>query len=252
MKKFLLLVSLIVPMLLSAQTKPGKKNKSTIIILHPLQGQRENLEKGLTQHDQEFHKGDAAVDIYEVLTGDRTGEYHFVYRNPSSWADVETSMNAANEKGHSSDWSQNVAKYISTPSARFFYEVSDDSYLPSNPSEMHTDLMGVYLIDVNPGMDEDFYAGLKKLKEMFKKNNSKNYYLLQTLVFGKGSQVAVVFPLPNGWSSFEPDPNDDWSKMFKKAFPKEDFKIWIKRFNATQKSFESFVVKHRADLSSPM
>jgi hypothetical protein len=251
MKKILLLIALIVPMLLSAQTKTGKKNKTTIIILHPLQGESENFEKGLTQHNKDFHKGDAAVDIYEVITGERTGEYHFVYRNPSSWADVETAFNATNEKDHTTDWTQNVAKYISTPSPRFFYEVSDDSYLPANQSEMNTDLMGVYLIGINLGMETDFYAALKKINEMFKKNDSKNYYLLQSMVFGKGSQVAVVFPLPNGWSSFEPDPNADWSKMFKKAFPNEDYKAWIKKFNATQSSFESFVVKHRTDLSSP-
>ncbi len=252
MKKLLLLFALIVPMLLSAQTKTGKKNKTTIIFLHPLQGERENFEKGLAQHDKDFHKGDAAVDIYEVITGNRTGEYHFVYRNPSSWADVETSFSATNGKDHTSDWSQNVAKYITTASPRFFYEVSDDSYLPANLSEMHTDLMGVYFIDINPGMEEEFYARIKKIKEMNKKGNSKNYYLLQTRVFGKDSQVAVVFPWPKGWPSFEPDPNNDWPKLFKAAFPKEDFKAWMKKFNATQKSFESFVVKHRADLSSPM
>lgn len=252
MKKLLLLVAALLPMLLSAQTKPGKENKSIIIVLHPLQNETDNFEKGLAQHNREFHKGDAAIDIYQVLTGDRTGEFHFVYRNPSSWADVETAFNAVNDKGHSADWQQNVGKYISTLSPRFFYEVSDDSYLPPSPSEMNTDLLGVYLIDINPGMEEDFFASIKKIKQMYKKNNSKNYYLLQTLVFGKGSQVAVVFPLPKGWVSFEPNPDEDWSKLFKAAFPKEDYKAWIKKFNATQKSFESFVVKHRADLGSPM
>jgi hypothetical protein len=45
-------------------------------------------------------------------------------------------------------------------------------------------------------MEEDFFAGIKKIKEMYKKSNSKNYYAIQVSAFGKGTQVSVVFPLP--------------------------------------------------------
>lgn len=81
MKKLLLLFSLAIPMLLCAQTKAPKKNKLTVITLHPLQNETENFEKGLALHNKTFHSGDAAIDIYQVLVGDRTGEFHFVYRN---------------------------------------------------------------------------------------------------------------------------------------------------------------------------
>ena len=252
MKKLLLLAALIVPTLLIAQKTTPKQNKTTVLVLHPQSGEREVLEQALTQHNNKFHKDQGQVDIYEVLTGDRTGEYHFVYRNPASWTDVETAFGAANEKSHSDDWSQNVAKHLSDAATRYLYEVSDDSYVSANSADMHTDLMGLYLIEINPGMEEDFFAAIKKIKEMYKKSNSKNYYFIQTSEFGKGTQVAVVFPLAKGWASFEPDPNADWSKMFKAAFPKEDYKAWAKKFNGSQKSFESMVEKHRQDLSSPM
>ncbi len=252
MKKLLVLLALLSPMLLSAQKTTPKKNKTTVIVLQPVPTDRDAFEQGLAQHDKQFHTGEGAVDIYEVLTGNRTGEYHFVYRNPASWTDIETAFNAVDQKSHSDDWTQNVAKHLSGETHRFIYEVSDDSYFSTNPADMHTDLMGVYLIAINPGMEEDFFAAIKKIKEMYKKNNSKNYYIIQTSAFDKGTQVAVVFPLAKGWTSFEPDPNADWSKLFKTAFPKEDFKAWVKKFNGTQKSFESMVVKHRTDLSSPM
>lgn len=252
MKKLLMIVALLSPMLLSAQGNTPKQNKVSVEILHPLNMQRNDFERNLAQHNKEFHKGQRAVDIYEVLTGNHSGEYHFVSRNPTSWSGMESVFNAANDKSHSSDWNMNVATHISDDAPLFIYEVSDDSYMPSNPAEMNTDLMGVYLIDINQGMEEDFFAGLKKIKEMYQKGNSKNYYLAQTSAFGKGTQVAVVFPLAKGWASFEPDPDAGWDKLFKAAFPKEDFKAWVKKFNSTQKSFESFVVKHRKDLSSEM
>jgi hypothetical protein len=252
MKRLLLLLALFAPILLMGQKAAPKQNKTTVLVLHPLPGDNEGFEQTLAQHNNQFHKDNGQVDIFEVLTGDHTGEYHFVYRNPASWADVETAFNATNEKSHSDDWNQNVAKHLSGAGKRFFYEMSDDSYLPPDPAGMRADLMGLYLIDINPGMEEDFFAGIQKIKEMYKKGNSKNYYAIQTSAFGKGSQVAVVFPLPKGWASFEPNPNDDWSKMFKAAFPKEDFKAWMKKFNSAQKSFESLVVKRRPDLSSPM
>lgn len=91
----------------------------------------------------------------------------------------------------------------------------------------------IYEIEIIPGKENDFYAGIKKIKEMYKKNNSKNYYLVQTRIFGKGSQAMVVAPLPNGWASLEENPDDDWAKMFKKAFPNEDYKAWSKKFNDT-------------------
>ncbi|HRB30864.1 MAG TPA: hypothetical protein PK872_05060 [Ferruginibacter sp.] len=251
MKKLLLLFSLAIPMLLCAQTKAPKKNKLTVITLHPLQNETENFEKGLALHNKTFHSGDAAIDIYQVLVGDRTGEFHFVYRNLSTWAEVEKGFNAVEAKDHSADWETNVGKYLNDKTARYFYEQSDDSYMSPNMADMNTKLLGIYFIELNNGMEDDFYAGLKKIKEMYKKANSKNYYQIMSRSFGSNSQVAVVFPLPDGWASFEPKPDDDWSKLFKVAFPKEDFKLFIKKFNATQKSFESLVVKHRADLSSP-
>lgn len=251
MKKLMLLFSLAIPMLLSAQTKEGKKNKLTVIALHPLQNESENFEKGLAQHNKMFHTGDDAIDIYQVVTGDRTGEFHFVYRNLSSWAGVDAKFKAVGTNEHSADWDNNVGKYISTNAPRYFYTLSDDSYSPPTMADMNTELLGLYFIDLTPGMEDDFYAGLKKIKEMYKKTNSKNYYHIFTRVFGTNSQVVVAFPLPNGWASFEPDPSEDWSKMFKAAFPKEDFKLWEKKFNASQKNFESMVVKFRADLSSP-
>jgi hypothetical protein len=252
MKKLLFLVALLFPLFLFAQQGAPKKNKISVLILHPLPADRESFEQGLAQHDNKFHKDQGQVDIYEVLAGDHTGEYHFVYRNLSSWADVETSFNAVDEKGHADDWNQNVGKHLATPGARYFYEASDDSYIAPNPSDMRADLMGIYLIEINPGMEADFFAAIKKIKQMYKKSNSKNYFTIQNSMFGKGSQVAVVFPLAKGWASFEPDPNDDWSKMFKATFPNEDYKAWMKKFNGTQKSFESMIVKHRQDLSSPM
>ena len=251
MKKLLFLLTLLAPVWLIAQNAAPKQNKTTVLILHPLPGDRESFEQGLAQHNNKFHKDQGQVDIYEVLVGERTGEYHFVYRNPASWADVETSFNAVDEKSHSDDWNQNVAKHLSGAAPRFFYEVSDDSYLPANPAEMRTDLMGLYLLNINPGMEADFFSGIKKIKEMYQKSNSKNYYMMQTSMFGAGSQAVVVFPLAKGWASFEPDPDADWSKMFKAAFPKEDYKAWESKFNSTQKSFESMVIRYRQDLSSP-
>lgn len=252
MKKLLLLSALLMPVLLSAQTNPGKKDKNIIIFLHPLQGQIDSFEKGLAHHNQTFHNGTNPIDVYEGLTGAQTGEFAFVYRNLYTWGEVDAASKSAEEKDHNADWDQNVAKYSTANSPRDIYAMSDDSYLPNDLSLLNTDLSVIYEIEIIPGKETDFYAAIKKIKEMYKKNNSKNYYLVQTRIFGKGSQAMVVAPLPNGWASLEENPDDDWVKMFKKAFPNEDYKVWLKKFNDTQKSFNTFVVKLRKDLSSPM
>lgn len=252
MKRLLILAVLLSPLVLMAQGVTPKENKTVVNVFHPLNMHRSDFEKNLAQHNQEFHKGKFAVNIYEVLTGSRRWEYHFVYRSRFSWAGVGSTYEAASEKNHSMDWSGNVAKHLTDESPTYIYETSDDSYISPNPSEMHTELIALYLIDINPGMEDDFFAGIKKIKEMNQKANSKNYYLIQASSFGKGTQVIVVIPLSKGWASFEPDPNEAWDKLFKAAFPKEDFGVWSKKFTNTQKSFESLVAKYRPDLSSPM
>ena len=252
MKRFLLFVILLSPVLVNAQGETPKKNKLGVLIMHPTSNGKNDFEHNLAQHNKDFHKGPAAVDIFEVLAGDRTGEFHFVFRNPVTWADMEAGYKAAEQKDHSADWDMNVAKHLSGESPFFIYETSDDSYMPPDPAEMTADMWGLYIIDINIGMEEDFFTAIKKIKEMYQKNSSKNYYAMHTRVFGKGTQVAVAFPLAKGWASFEPNPNDDWAKMFKTSFPKEDYKAWLKKFSGSQKSFESMVLKLRKDLSSPM
>ncbi|MEO6681434.1 MAG: hypothetical protein ABIN48_01290 [Ginsengibacter sp.] len=252
MKRILLIMSVMLPILLSAQSNTPKKNKMSVEIMRPINLHQNDFERNLAHHNKEFHSGANAVDIYEVVTGDHMGEYNFVFRNPMSWAGIESTFNDAGKPGHAADWDMNIASHLSAPASLYLYEISEDSYMPPSPQGMQTELMGIYLIELVPGMEEDFFSGAKKISEMYKKSNSDNYYLLQTGVMGKGSQVVIVFPLAKGWESFEPNPNDDWSKMFKAAFPKEDFKAWSKKFNSTQKSFESMVVRHRKDLSSDM
>jgi len=252
MKRLLLLGILLSPVLLNSQGETPKKNKMGVVVMRPTAKEKHDFERNLAQHNKDFHKGQAAVDIYEVLVGERTGEFHFVFRNQVSWDQFEAGYKAAQEKDHSADWDLNVATHLSGESPFFIYETSEDSYMPANPAEMTADMWGLYLIDIKMGMEEDFFTAVKKIKEMYQKNNSKNYYFMHTRAFGNGTQVAVVFPLAKGWASFEPNPNDDWAKMFKTAFPKEDYKAWLKKLNDSQKSFESMVVKHRKDLSSPM
>jgi|GEM_PF-1759250 len=252
MKKIFLLAMLFVPMLLPAKNEAGKKNKSIVVLLNPLKGERANFEKGLAQHCKQFHSGNNPIDIYEVIAGDRTGEFHFVYRNHYTWSELDKVTSSAEEASHDADWTQHVDKYLDGPTPRFFYEMSEYSFMPSNPAEMNAEMLGIYLIETYLGKEQEFNEGVKKINEMYKKNNSKNYFLMQTRVFGKENQAVVIFPLSKGWASLEPDSSEDWSKMFKKAFPKEDFGAWIKKFNATQKSFESMLVKHRTDLSTPM
>ncbi len=251
MKRILLLITLLSPLLLNAQGNAPKENKLVVEVLHPLNMQINDFEKNLAQHTKEFHKGNFAVDIYEVLTGNRRGEYHFVFRNPLSWAGIESTFNSVGDKSHANDWDLNVGMHASENTPLYIYESSDDSYISPNPADMQTGMLALYFIDVNMGMEEDFFAGIKKIKEMFQKNSSKGYYRILVRSFGEGTQVVVVLPLPKGWASFEPNPDENWEKMFKVAFPKEDFKAWMKKFDGTQKSFETLVVKHRDDLSSP-
>lgn len=252
MKKLLMLIAIISPMLLCAQTTAPKKNKFSVTVMTPPANQVRDFETNLAAHDKEFHKGQQAVDIFEALTGTRGGQYYFVSRNLATWADVQKSFDAVDDKAHSADWSLNVAPHLEGPMPNFIYSVSDDSYASSNRADMETDLQGLYFIELNNGMEDDFFSSLKKIKEMYQKANSKGYFTVQTSVFDKGTNVLVAFPLPQGWASFEPNPATEWPVMFKAAFPKDDFKAFMKKFNDAQKSLESVVIKHRKDLSSPM
>lgn len=252
MKKLSMLIAVLSPMLLLAQAKAPKKDKFSVSVMMPAANQVRDFETNLAVHDKEFHKGQQTVDIYEALTGNRRGQYYFVSRNNTTWADVQKSFDAVNDKAHAADWSLNVAPHLEGSMPNFIYSISDDSYISANRADMETDLEGLYFIELNNGMEDDFFSCLKKIKEMNQKANSKDYYSVQTSVFDKGSNVLVAYPLPLGWASFEPNPATNWATMFKAAFPKEDYKAFMKKFSDAQKTFESVVIIHRKDLSSPM
>ena len=252
MKKLLLLVALLSPVALMSQGESPKKNKMGVLMMRPGMHDHSDFERNLAHHNKEYHTGEGAVDIFEVVAGDRYGEYHFVFRNLFSWKQIDAAYRAVEEKSHAFDWDMNVTGHLTQEGPFHIFEQSDDSYMPANLAEFAGDLWGVYFIEIKMGMEEDFFSSLKKIREMYQKNNSKNYYSVLRRVFGNGTQVAVAFPLVKGWESFEPDPSDDWTKMFKNAFPKEDYKAFMTKLNNSQKSFESFVAKYRKDLSSPM
>jgi hypothetical protein len=243
---------LLIPAITTAQENAGpKKNKIGVYFMTPNPVHQTDFERNLARHIKEFHTGRSAVDIYEGLVGNRTGHFFMGDRAPSSWAEVEAN-NDVRQKDHSTDWEKNISIYLSKEGPYQIYELSDDSFIPASMADMpNVDKWGVYFIDINQGMEEDFFAGIKKIKEIYQKNSSKEYYYIFTRVFGNGTQVAVNFPLTKGMASFEPDPNTELANMFKKAFPKEDYKAWFKKFISTNKSFESMVMLHRKDLSSP-
>jgi len=234
---------------LGQASQSPNKNKIAALIVRPDRKHLTDLERNLPKHHKEYHKGDLAVDVYEVMTGPRTGELHIVSRTTRSWTEME--KDARRTPDHVVDWERNISPFLTQEGPSEFVEWGENSYLPANPADVpQAEKLEVIFIDVQPGMDEEFNAGMKKIKEMFQKNNSKVYYNAGTRAFGIGSQTVIVVPLAKGLESLEPDPASAWPTMFKNAFPKEDFAAWMKKFNSTQQKFESFLVLHRKDLSS--
>jgi hypothetical protein len=155
-KLFLALTCL--PFMAVAQTN----NVFSIDRVFPKVGQTQQYEKALVAHQQKYHKGDWAWQVYTVETGPDAGAYRTV-EGPTSWDKFDHRGTLG--EAHTTDYSKTVAPYLTEKSSTSFTVFRED--LSTAKITDRADKAVMNHIYPKPGYGEDVEELFKKLKKVW-------------------------------------------------------------------------------------
>jgi len=240
-----------VALLLAASIASFSQGKTLVSVheLKPKSGMGLEFEAAWKAHNAKFHSGPDKRNVYEILSGPRTGSYLVVEGNLSLSDLDEVKPSAAD---HSADVQKNLTPKLEPGSGRMFYRFVDTlSYNPAN-----TEKALISITHLKNGKFGDYTALIKKAQQVNadrKWPGSTSYYV--QLWAGSSPTVVSIRNLKDGFKELEMGyypgvgPNS-FSEAYTKVFGKDGWDIWTKTFNDYVDNQEQYIVKWRKDLSS--
>ena len=218
------------------------------LLVKPKIGKAGAFESAWKAHVAKFHNGDDKRSVYEILTGDNAGSYHLV-DGPSSFADMD--KEGGNKTEHDKDFDNSVAPTIESQSGSFIYRFVDS--LSYNMIQAAKSTATVYNLKL--GKMPELVAEVKRAKQVNESIKSPG----STAVFikmmpGSSPQMVIFANLKDGFKQLESNYFPGQADKFREAYvAMHGQAAWDKRLAMLQEittSYETFLYKHRPDLSS--
>ena len=235
---------------LLAQTTP-QKNLYGVAIVKPKEGQSLAFESAWAAHLKKFHEGKSARAVYEIVSGDHTGELQLV-EGPIGYADMDVEM--PNSKAHDMDFQSTIASKLAWEKEGYTYRYIDSLSSTGDPI---TDkgLQSIY--HIKPDKLQAFLKETRRSVMVNQKINSPSQSAAYLLVFaGSEPQLVLRRPLKNGFKELDPGFFPSMTETFKKAYIEAYGQADWDRRSAPEylytmvNSYEQFLVKFRKDLST--
>jgi hypothetical protein len=226
---------------LLAQEKPG--TVVTAFFVKPKAGTRQQFEQANKRH-MEWHrqqKDTWAVDVWEIISGDRTGQYGY-YTFGHHWKDFDN--RAKFEEADEADYFANVGPYVEPVLAR--YDIAHPEI--SRPTEGQFPFAEVLEYHLNMSGEPDFLMAVRKVHEAIQKSNNPVYYAARELYNGgEHPTYWFVFPRKN-WADFEP-PEQTIPALLEKVYGRDEAESILKLFDKSVHRVQSQIIAFRPDLS---
>ena len=208
-------------------------------------------EKAWKNHVTKFHNGDDKRYVYEILTGNNSGNF-IVVSGPSSVADMD--IERSNSAAHSSDYDMSVTPAVANVSTAGTYRAADTLSYNGNVT---TDKFIETIYHLKPGKQQDFLNEVKRaiaVNTKIKSPSSYNTYI--KMWAGSSPEVVIVTNLKDGFKQLDNSFAPTMGKDFQTAYVQEYGQaVWDKRINLLPEiatSWETYALKFRKDLSSAM
>jgi hypothetical protein len=153
----------------------------------PKVGQTQQFEKALVAHQQKYHKGDWAWQVYTVETGPDQGAYRTV-EGPASWDKFDHRGNLG--EAHTTDYAKTVAPYLTERSSNSFITFRED--LSTAKITDRADKAVMNHIYPKPGYGEEVEELFKKLKKMWEASG-QSVAVYEASASGPPQYIALVF-----------------------------------------------------------
>ncbi len=246
MKKLLTVALLLATMYAFSQSK----NLSKVYFVKPKMGQASAWEVAWKAHVAKFYNTEDKVNVYEVLSGPNAGTYHEIH-GPMSYADMDKER--TNQAAHYLDWEKTVVPKLEFQNGPMIMGYRDTLSFNTN---IQADKFLVTVYHVKQGKMSDFLEETKRAATANMKRNAP--FGLSTYIqnfAGSDPVVVNIRSLKDGFKELETNyfnrPQNEMRDTYVKEFSQA---MWDKRTNTflqdNTNSTETFLIKHRKDLSS--
>ncbi len=208
-----------------------------------------DFEKSVKSHVVKYHTEKNPMYTYEIISGERTGEFFYVLPQ-TGWKDLDNPR--ADLAQHDMDYNTTVQSKVESVGATEYWRYVD-SLSHSTDGNFTCFIFNFYY--VKPGKLDDALAEIKRGVLVNNKNKStSNYRTYVKQLAGINPVIAIVSAFKDGFAQLEPDYMAPNNKMFKDTYIEMNGQnMWDKRMvllPITVDKVETELVKLREDLST--
>ena len=222
-----------------------EKNKTRIIMMKVKPDMTLEFEKGLSAHMVKYHpKATDPVSIWNVLSGSRTGEYHYIQAG-MDWAGVEGKDYGAD---HREDWNKNAGKYVESSEVHYLSHNADYSY---NETDGPGNYAIVDYVTMNPGTLGTYFSMMETRKEAMEKGKNGRHLsvFMHQFTGSEDFNVVEVWSLPDGLKELDTN-REPLSKVLNDNIHPWAQQEMARNSTIAVKKRETFLAKRNANLSS--
>lgn len=222
-----------------------EKTKVRVIMMKVKPDMISEFEKGVAAHMAKYHpQATDPVSIYRVMSGSRTGEYHYV-QGGLDWAGIEGKSYPAD---HQEDWSKNAGKFVTSSEIHYLNHNSNYSYNEtSGPIEYEI----VSFITVRQGQYGTYLEMMQTRKDaLTKAKDGRNISVYNHSFSGTTEfNFVAVSSLPGGLKDMD-KPQTPLAKILNEQVGDHAQQDYQKKSEAAVEKIETFLVRRMANLSS--
>jgi hypothetical protein len=240
-----------VALLLAASFASFSQGKTLVSVneLKPKPGMGLEFESAWKAHNAKFHSGPDKRNVFEILSGPRTGSF-LVVEGDMSYADLD--IDKPGTADHKADVQKNLSPRLDPSAGRSFYRFADTlSYNPTN-----TEKAVLTITKLKVGKFGDYSAVLKKVQQV----NAERKWPGSTSAYvqlwaGSSPTIVTVRNLKDGFKELEMGyypgfgPNS-FPEAYTKTFGADGWAQYLKATTELVDSQEQYIVKWRKDMSS--
>jgi len=209
-------------------------------------GQSSKLEKGLKDHTDRFHQtSDHAVNTWEVVAGDRTGQF-LRTTNLQGWADFDAYQDLPGDPSH---WDRSVSPHLKSTSGNVFWKL--DTELSYNPHQSPPKMLALWKVQYKAGAWKKHRDALLKVRQAQEENRSNSRLTVYSKAIGGEGRMYAIGRALDGWADLNPEAMSLF-EMLEASFGEGAGQDVLQARSAAVEKYESEVLLFRADLSTPL
>jgi hypothetical protein len=228
-----------------AQDAEKNEGVARVALITAKDGQGKALEEAIIKyhHFMGTKEGAMRYQWYSIETGEDTGKY-LARTGSHNWADFDAEHDWEKEAAAKFDSlvqphiANVVVSYTRNNDEVGIWPESMDGYEYYSVTRWH----------IQPGHNDAFYEGLKKIDAKLKAGGFPGYYVfIDTVSGGHGNTVTLVSPRKNFADMAPKEPS--FMDIMNKAMGEEETKAFLADWGSTYKSGDNYLLHHMAEQS---